>query len=654
MTQVATADDFAALPASMAQARRWLLWRSIPATDPNKKPRKVPYYACGTPRNGVLDTDEDRARLATLDDAIAALASGSYTGLGFALGADETGQHWQGIDLDNIDDMPGLRLLSDDMPGYTETSPSGKGMHAIGYGRPFPALGSNGSGIEAYSSGRYFTVTADEAGLHNPVCLASFVEQVLAPVHRRHHAPASANVVELVDRVPAQTLAELRSALASMRADDRDLWVANGQRLKRLGEQGRALWLEWSQQSDKFDPADAARVWDSFTADRTGYQAIFAEAQRNGWLNPLSNAALPTRAPVFVPKSDDPYWGFKFAPDLVNNIGPTRWLVRKLLPEDCTAVLYGPSGTLKSFVMIDMALSIATGMPWQGKETKQRTVFYLAGEGEQGFAKRLVAWCIAKGVRAPAGFAFRQMPRIQDASEIERLVEAIRAIEAEHGQAGLIVIDTLFTALDGGDENSGKDMGQVIAAMKRLRVEFGAAVVTVHHTGKVGDTARGHSSLPSGMDVMLYAKPGPTPLTVEITNPKQKDGAEHPSMLLQATVQPLGIEGEDGEVETSLVLSNPSGDMVAAMRARKTEASEAKAAGSVGGRPQGSPRQQAALASLLALLKEGQLVTEAMLRDALKEQGLDRNQAWRAVKAQIDAGAIVNVGGFLRPADTEE
>jgi len=645
----ATADhlDADSLPSAMREARRWLLWRSIPATTPGKKPRKVPYYVCGTPRNGVLDTDADLARLATLDDALAAMSSGSFAGLGFALGPDATGHHWQGIDLDNLPAQPALQHLLDDLPGYTETSPSRAGVHAIGYGRPFATLGSNGSGIEAYSSGRYFTVTADEAGLHAPVCLAEYVERILAPIHRRSATPAAPS--EQPEFASAQTLAELRSALAAMRADDRDLWVANGQRLKKLGEQGRALWLEWSQQSDKFDPADAAHKWDSFSADRTGYAAIFAEAQRAGWLNPLSNAALPTRAPRLVPKQDDPYWGFRFAPDLMRQLGPTRWLVRGLLPEDCTAVLYGPSGSMKSFLMLDMALSIATGTPWQDKPTKKRVVFYLAGEGEQGFAKRMAAWCIAHECQAPAEFAFRQIPRIQDASELDHLVDAIRLIEAERGQAGLIIIDTLFTALDGGDENSGKDMGQVIAAMKRLRVEFGAAVVAVHHTGKVGEAARGHSSLPSGMDVMLYAKPGATPMTVEVTNPKQKDGAEHPAMLLQASVQPIGIVGEDGEVESSLVLSNPSASLLASGRAKRTEEGEAKR-----GRPSGGPHQTTARGLLHTLIREGELVTEQRLRDALKDSGLNRNQAWYAIRNQIEAGEIVRVGDFLRPKEGEE
>ncbi len=646
-----SAEDFDDLPSSLKDARRWLVWKAIPV--PGKKPRKVPFYVNGKPRHGVLDTPEDWAQLATFDAASAALASGQYTGLGFALGPDETGHCWQGVDLDNVAAHEGLRLVADDLPGYTEASPSGQGVHAIGYGRPFQALGSNGTGIEAYSSGRFFTVTGAEAGIGTPTCLADFVERVLRP---RHSVVATIHTAEVLDFVTPQTLAELRSALASMRSDDRDLWIANGHRLKRLGEQGRALWIEWSQQSDKFDPADAARVWDSFTADRTGYQAVFAEAQRRGWVNPLSGQSVPARAPAPASASSDPYWGFRFAPDMVANVGPTRWLIRKMLPEDCTAVLYGPSGTLKSFVMIDMALSIANGVPWQGRETKARTVVYLAGEGEQGFSKRLLAWSLQHELEAPPNFAFRQIPRLQDPATLEVMLDALRLIQAERGDIGLVIIDTLFTALDGGDENSGKDMGQVIAVMKRLRQEFGAAVVTVHHTGKVGEAARGHSSLPSGMDVMFYAKPGPTPLTVEITNPKQKDGAEHPSLLLQATVKPLPIIGEDGEQETSLVLGDPSGELLSGYKARTRQTEEAVAkAQEVRPRVAGvGPIQAAALESLAALIAAGHLVDEATLRRALQDKGVEKSASWHAVRTLVRSGAIVKVGEILRLPDVEE
>lgn len=57
---------------------------------------------------------------------------------------------------------------------------------------------------------------------------------------------------------------DLRSALMSMRADDYDLWVRNGLALKELGDVGRGLWMEWSSQSEKFEPLYAARTWESF------------------------------------------------------------------------------------------------------------------------------------------------------------------------------------------------------------------------------------------------------------------------------------------------------------------------------------------------------------------------------------------------------
>jgi primase-polymerase (primpol)-like protein len=93
-------DAFALLPLQMRDARRWLVWKYLPVDKPGGKPRKVPCYIDGTLRRGELDGAEDVAHLGTFDDAVRALRRGDYAGLGFALGPDGTGNHWQGIDLD--------------------------------------------------------------------------------------------------------------------------------------------------------------------------------------------------------------------------------------------------------------------------------------------------------------------------------------------------------------------------------------------------------------------------------------------------------------------------------------------------------------------------------------------------------------------------
>lgn len=293
--------DFDNLPAEMRNASRWLVWRSEPNANPSKKPRKVPYYPNGKRRSGTLDSPADVAQFGTFDEAVRALEIGNYTGLGFTLGADGTGNCWQGVDLDGMPNRPELSYVADDLPGYTETSPSGNGMHAIGYGKPFQSMGSNSTGIETYSSGRFFTVTAVGSGIHAPVCLADFVEKRLKPMHS-----GKANATQATDAAIAHTceaitpkqISELRSALLHLRADDRDLWIRIGHALRMLGDVGRGLFMDWSETSDKFDPQADARTWETFKPTKTSYQAIFAEAQRAGWVNPASKAAQGDTTPL--------------------------------------------------------------------------------------------------------------------------------------------------------------------------------------------------------------------------------------------------------------------------------------------------------------------------------------------------------------------
>ncbi len=91
---------------------------------------------------------------------------------------------------------------------------------------------------------------------------------------------------------------DLRSALFYIPADDRNVWIDNGMPLKPLGEEGRVMFMEWSATSNKFDKADAARVWDSFAPTSISYKSIFAKAQELGWLNPAKK--LPENIPTEI------------------------------------------------------------------------------------------------------------------------------------------------------------------------------------------------------------------------------------------------------------------------------------------------------------------------------------------------------------------
>lgn len=164
-----------------AQARRWLLWAWGPADPVTGKRPKVPWYVHGGRRgHGIeLDSPEDVAQFASYEEACAKLAQplNPYAGLGFALGG-----RWQGVDFDDVHGNH-LHALANAVPSYVELSPSGRGCHAIGYGAPFDNLPPNGSGLEAYSSRRFFTFTSRVIRPGPICCLAGWVAQHVEPRH---------------------------------------------------------------------------------------------------------------------------------------------------------------------------------------------------------------------------------------------------------------------------------------------------------------------------------------------------------------------------------------------------------------------------------------------------------------------------------------
>jgi hypothetical protein len=329
----------------MKAQRRWLV------ASPDKKP----FYINGQMRNGVLDSPADSEQLASYDDASAVLAArGEGWHLGFALGPDGTGGHWQGIDLDKVVDNR-LADVANTVAGYVEMSPSGTGAHAIGYGRHFVTLGSNGTGIEAYAAGRYFTVTENGIRDGGLVCLAGHVEQVLAP---RHGAGRTASASTEQVSVDPKTVTELRSALRHMLSDDYDVWYRMGLALKELGDVGRGLWLDWSAKSEKFNAKQAVKKWDGFEPRGTGYRAVFAEAQKQGWVNPASNAAQPD--PVTIDLSAPPIITLEFAMSSDTATITLEYLLDPFLPAKCVVGAYGRGSTAKSSFYGTIAAHIST------------------------------------------------------------------------------------------------------------------------------------------------------------------------------------------------------------------------------------------------------------------------------------------------------
>lgn len=212
------------------------------------------------------------------------------------------------------------------------------------------------------------------------------------------------------------------------------------------------------------------------------------------------------------------------------DIDPPEALIEGWLNLDSFAVLYGRPKSGKSFVALDMALSIATGTPWHGCKVTPGPVLYVVAEGVRGVGPRVDAWSELNGVDVPDDLWWLPRPvNLLSAPWSFALAELAAELQPRY-----VVIDTLNRSMPGGDENSSKDMSTVIDACTRLRMVTSACVKLVHHSGKNQDAgARGHSSLLGAVDTEIELRS--TDGLIELTNSAQKDGPEAETLHLGLT-----------------------------------------------------------------------------------------------------------------------
>lgn len=189
----------------------------------------------------------------------------------------------------------------------------------------------------------------------------------------------------------------------------------------------------------------------------------------------------------------------------------TRDFVEDLLLDGAMSVVYGESNSGKTFWATDLALHVAAGRPYCGREVDQGGVIYCALEGAQGVENRIVAWRNEHMVNGHATdfipFAVLRSslnlldPEADTAPLIKLITDQVARMTV---RVRLVVIDTLFRALSGGNENASEDMGLLVVNADRIRRETGAHVMFIHHSGKdTAKGARGHSSLRAATDTEI-------------------------------------------------------------------------------------------------------------------------------------------------------
>ncbi len=243
-----------------------------------------------------------------------------------------------------------------------------------------------------------------------------------------------------------------------------------------------------------------------------------------GEAEPIPDAA--TEADWVVPGKAYATPKLLYTLDDLANLPPIEFLIDGILPARSLSVVFGPSGTYKSFLVLDWALSITSGRPWAGHQTEKGNVVYVAAEGASGIRKRATAWLEANPGYDPSD-RLRVVPRAVNLLDPDSAYELRSALREELAESpSLIVVDTFARSITGGDENSATDVGVVVDVVDAIRHEHGSTVLLVHHSGRQGGHERGSTALEGAMDARYEMSASQDTLQATLKCRKMKDREE--------------------------------------------------------------------------------------------------------------------------------
>lgn len=141
----------------------------------------------------------------------------------------------------------------------------------------------------------------------------------------------------------------------------------------------------------------------------------------------------------------------------------------------------------KTWVSLDVALSVARGLPFMDLKTEQGRVLYVNLELPQwSLARRLDEVGRAKNMTAiPEELSVWTLRGTQAKAEeiVERIID-------ERGGYGLTIIDPLYKILGGRKENAAEEMTTFLNVLERLTTEADTALICPAHFSKGDSSAK--------------------------------------------------------------------------------------------------------------------------------------------------------------------
>ncbi|MEX1039732.1 MAG: AAA family ATPase [Pirellulaceae bacterium] len=218
---------------------------------------------------------------------------------------------------------------------------------------------------------------------------------------------------------------------------------------------------------------------------------------------------------------------------------PRPDIITGLLRRGDVANIIGGPKARKSFLVMQLALSVASGSPFFGRPTVRNRVLMIDNELRQDdLSRRVSEMSRAMGVGIDGIDIMPLRGKLADAHAIRAELLQLR------DTYGLIVIDALYKALPSGtDENSNSNMTAVYTLLDDVAERTNSALSIVHHTSKGAQKAKSVTDMGAGagaqsrsadvhivlrdheddntvvMEAVTRSQSPPPPLCIEFTYP---------------------------------------------------------------------------------------------------------------------------------------
>ena len=201
-----------------------------------------------------------------------------------------------------------------------------------------------------------------------------------------------------------------------------------------------------------------------------------------------------------------PAWTLKALPE------EQRWLIEGLWTDQAVGIVGGEPKCGKSFLALDMAVSVASGTPCLRRFAAKRpgpVLLFCAEDALHIVRARLEGICHAASVRLDAlDIQVITAPslRLDLAADQHRLGETLCALRPT-----LLILDP-FVRLHRIDENASGEVAPVLAYLRDLQRQLSLSVLVVHHARKgaahlrAGQALRGSSEFHAWGDSNLYLR----------------------------------------------------------------------------------------------------------------------------------------------------